>query len=429
VSAGGRFEVSAKGPNGAQDFVSIDRAGAPEKTYGPYAYVAKGPTLSLRAPDEPGDYELRYHTGQTYKVLGARPITVDDVTATVTAPASVVAGRVFEAQWTGPNNEDDFITVVAPTAKDKESGPSNGYTKRGNPARIEAPKSAGAYELRYLTGQSRRVLARAPLTVTADATPGKLHVIRRDGSAAAPSIGAVELVLDASGSMLQRIGGERRIDLAKKAFIGLVNDVLAPGTPFALRVFGHKEADSCRTDLEIPVAPLDRATVAARIQALEAKNLAKTPIADSLAKVKADLAGAKAPLLVVLVTDGEETCGGDPRAAIEALRAAGVETRVSIVGFAIDDVALREAFQDWARAGGGGYFDADDGAELSAAVRAAFRETFEVSAGSSVIATGTVGADPITVPAGTYRVAVRGAGERDLGEVTIVAGETRELSF
>ena len=68
-------------------------------------------------------------------------------------------------------------------------------------------------------------------------------------------------------------------------------------------------------------------------------------------------------------------------------------------------------------------------AELSAAVRAAFRETFEVSAGSSVIATGTVGADPITVPAGTYRVAVRGAGERDLGEVTIVAEETRELSF
>jgi Mg-chelatase subunit ChlD len=274
------------------------------------------------------------------------------------------------------------------------------------------------------------VLARAPLTVTADATPGKLHVRQSAAAgAAAPSFGAVELVLDASGSMLQRIGGQRRIDLAKAAFVGLVRDVLPQGTPFAMRVFGHKEADSCRTDLEIPMAALDKNAAVSRIQSLEAKNLAKTPIAASLAKVKADLAGAKAPLLVVLVTDGEETCGGDPKAAITALRAAGVETRVSIVGFAIDDVALREAFQDWARAGGGGYFDARNGDELSAAVRAAFRTTYEASSEGGAVATGTVDGDAISLPPGKYRVRLNGAGGKELGEVTVVSGETKELAF
>src|SRR4030095_15969072 len=112
-----------------------------------------------------------------------------------------------------------------------------------------------------------------------------------------------------------------------------------------------------------------KASVVARIQKLEAKNLAKTPIADSVAKVADDLGGGAAPPLAFLATHGGETCGGDPKRAIGALRASGADVRVSIVGFAIDDVALREAFQDWARAGGGDYFDARDGAALSAAIR------------------------------------------------------------
>jgi hypothetical protein len=44
-----------------------------------------------------------------------------------------------------------------------------------------------------------------------------------------------------------------------------------------MRVFG-REVDSCQTDLDIALGPLDAATVGARIAKLEAKNNARTPI-------------------------------------------------------------------------------------------------------------------------------------------------------
>jgi hypothetical protein len=245
----------------------------------------------------------------------------------------------------------------------------------------------------------------------------------------AGGFGAVEFVLDASGSMLQKLGGVRRIDLAKSALTDLARNALPDGSAFALRVFGHKEAGSCRTDLELPLAPLDRNAAVARIQGLGAMNLAKTPIGASLLKVRDDLKGAKPPMLVVLVTDGEETCGGDPKAAIQALRSAGLDVRVNIVGFAVDEVVLKETFRDWARVGNGGYFDAQSGDQLKAALRATLRPTYQVLAGGKVVATGTVNGDPVEVPAGAYKVRVLGAAAKDVGEVTAEAGAVRELRY
>jgi hypothetical protein len=42
--------------------------------------------------------------------------------------------------------------VLPPSAQERSSGSSYAYTERGNPARIEAPETAGEYELRYSTG-------------------------------------------------------------------------------------------------------------------------------------------------------------------------------------------------------------------------------------------------------------------------------------
>jgi hypothetical protein len=428
IAAGGAIEVRWVGPAGPHDFISIDAPGADERSYGAYAYPSSGNPLRVRAPDEPGEYLLRYHTGQTYKVLATRAIRVEPVTAQLTAPAEVVAGRVFELAWKGPDNEGDFITLVPAAAPPQEHGTNNAYPKRGNPLRIEAARKPGDYELRYLTGQTGRLLGRSALKITPDATPGRLKVVAAGGAAGATSFAAVELVLDASGSMLARLAGQRRIDLAKRALADVTHE-LAPGTGFALRVFGHKEADSCRTDLEMPLAPLDAAAALARIGAVEPQNLAKTPIGASLARVRDDLAGATGPALVVLVTDGEETCEGDPKAAIEALRSAGLDVRVNIVGFAIDEVGLKETFQSWARAGNGAYFDAQDGAQLGAAVRSAVRVAFEVLDGERVVATGMVSGEPVELPPGTYRVRVVGATGRETNGVVIEPGAARDLTL
>jgi hypothetical protein len=426
--AGGTLSVKWTGPGKKGDFISIDAAGATDRTYGNYAYAARGNPVDIRVPDDPAEYVVRYHLASSYSVIGSAPLRVDPVTASLTAPAQVPARSVFEVSWKGPDNSGDFITIVAPAAKDKVFGGSNGYTQRGNPVRLEAPRAAGKYELRYITGQSNRTLARSAITVTPSGAPGKLRVVT-DSTDVTGAFAAVEFVLDASGSMLQKLGGVRRIDLAKSALTDLARNVLPDGTGFALRVFGHKEAGSCRTDLELPLAPIDRNAAASRIQGLGAMNLAKTPIGASLLKVRDDLKGVKGPKLVVLVTDGEETCGGDPKAAIQSLRSAGLDARVNIVGFAVDEVVLKEMFREWARLGNGAYFDAQDGEQLKKAMRATLQPAYQVLADAKVVASGTVNGDPIEIPSGNYTVRVLGTAARNIGDVAVEGGALRELKY
>jgi secreted protein with Ig-like and vWFA domain len=142
-------------------------------------------------------------------------------------------------------------------------------------------------------------------------------------------------------------------------------------------------------------------------------NDVRTPIGASLTAVAGDLGTAPGPKIVVLVTDGEETCGGDPAAAIAALNASGIDVRVNIVGFALDDEALKAQFEQWAELGNGQYIDAGNQAELTAAVAAAVQPTYDVvAADGTLVASGQAGGEPVSVPAGPYTVVVHSTPER-----------------
>jgi hypothetical protein len=418
AQAGSEVSVTWAGPNAALDYVSVDLEGAADDDYGPYAYTAGGSPLTIRLPEEPGSYLVRYHMGQSNAVIGTAPIRVLPNTATLRGPASVVGSTDFEVSWTGPDNSGDYVTIVPAGAEPREYLDYE-YTRTGATVTLEAPFDAGPHELRYMTGRSRQVLASVPITVTPGAAPGRLRIVGGGSAVPGPGSGAVEVILDASGSMLQRIDGVRRIELAKTALNRLVGEIVPPSTPFALRVFGHREVGSCRTDLEIPLAPLASAAAASRIGGIQALNLAKTPIGASLALVPEDLAGVRGPIVVVLVTDGEETCEGDPAATIEALRGSGMDVRVNIVGFAIDEQQLRETFQEWSRLGNGRYVEANDGPELAAAMGSALALPFEVRDGDEVVATGVVDGPEIRLAPGVYRVRLLGSTPRDLPPVTV----------
>ena len=132
-------------------------------------------------------------------------------------------------------------------------------------------------------------------------------------------------------------------------------------------------------------------------------------------------------MLVVLVTDGEETCDDDPLAAIAALRAAGMDVRVNIVGFAIDEHQLREQFEAWARAGGGLYVEAHDREELQRAMAVTVETPFEVLRGADVVATGVVNGGAVTLTPGQYRVHVLAGAAAAEYPVEIVAGEDQTV--
>jgi hypothetical protein len=413
VEAGGAFKVSWTGPNNPTDYLTIVAEGAAEKTWKTYVYTSKGNPVEMAAPDVPGKYEVRYAAGQSYATLGKAGFTVTAVTGSLSGPTETTAGEFFQVKWQGPDNPRNFITIVRKDTPEGDWGPY-AYTARDNPVKILAPLETGEYELRYSSSQTYYTLARAPIKVVpGKQLPGKVSVVAAGaGGKVLLGADAVEIILDASGSMLQKIGNARRIDIAKQTLSSLTSKTIPAGTPFALRVFG-REVDSCETQLDVPLSALNPTAVGAKIDALVAKNNAKTPIGASLAKVAEARGPAKGERLVIVLTDGEETCGGDPAEAIAKLRAAGVETRISIVGFAIDDAKLAATFRRWADAGGGLYFDAKDGAGLSAAMAEALKPAFEVvDAEGRVIAEGVVGGEAVSVPAGNYTARLKG------GEVT-----------
>ena len=108
VAAGAKFKVSWSGPNNPRDFITMVKAGAAEKTYERYAYTDKGSTLELIAPDEPGNYELRYATGTAYLTLARAAIVVGAISGTITGPAQAIAGETFKVSWKGPDNAAQF---------------------------------------------------------------------------------------------------------------------------------------------------------------------------------------------------------------------------------------------------------------------------------------------------------------------------------
>ena len=253
-------------------------------------------------------------------------------------------------------------------------------------------------------------------------------------SKAAPQpTGGIEVILDASGSMLKRMGdGRRRIAVAHDALSGLVRNTLPKGTPFAFRAFGLAP-DDCSSELKIPFGPLNPGAAEKAIRAVPAVNLAKTAIAASLAAAAEDLARTHAPRVMVLLTDGEETCGGDVAGTIAAIRAQGLDIRLSIVGFAVEDAGLAETFAAWAEQGGGSYVPAGDSAALAAGIRAATEARFAadrlyLDGRVETVATLTL-QDSTTLPAGTYRLRPLQTAVGGALDITLTGGQALTLTY
>lgn len=186
----------------------------------------------------------------------------------------------------------------------------------------------------------------------------------------------IELILDASGSMNARLpSGDSRLAAAKNAVSQVVAG-LPKDTTLAFRAYGHqspREKHDCSdTQLLVPfgaVADIG-AKVDAGSRALAARGY--TPITRVLELAAKDFisAGKKGEKAIVLVSDGKETCDGDPCATAAALAAADALLSIHAIGFEVD-LAAKKQLQCIARVARGTYADAGDAAQLAAALRQA----------------------------------------------------------
>ncbi len=183
---------------------------------------------------------------------------------------------------------------------------------------------------------------------------------------------SVLLILDASGSMNAKLpNGETRIEVARRAVKGVASLIPAQAQ-LSLRLYGAQSAASqknCQdTNLAVPFGPANASGGAIATTVDGAKAQGYTPIAYSLGQAANDFPADAKERVIVLVSDGKETCQGDPAVAAKALAGKGIT--VHTVGFIVD-TAARGQLQAIARATGGSYFDAPVGPELPDTLKSA----------------------------------------------------------
>lgn len=172
----------------------------------------------------------------------------------------------------------------------------------------------------------------------------------------------VVILMDASGSMKAEIGGESRMSLAKQAiedFTGQLSD----DVNVSLFAYGHKgagtEADkqlSCSSIEELyPLSTYDEGSFQKAMDSFGASGW--TPLAGAMEKAHDYLSSYDKEHfrnIVYIVSDGVETCDGDPVAAAKKLHDSDIEAKVNIIGFDVDDEGQNQ-LKTVAEAGGGEY--------------------------------------------------------------------------
>ena len=158
------FEVTWNGPANKEDYISVARTDQNPGSYVNYTYTSKGNPLKVRAPSDPGTYEVRYILGRGKKLLAKTSIVINAVSATVKAPATARVNSEVEIQWEGPGNKEDYICI---SRSDQNAGSyvTYQYVRQGNPCKLKTPKEPGTYEVRYILGRGKKVLAKTPIAI------------------------------------------------------------------------------------------------------------------------------------------------------------------------------------------------------------------------------------------------------------------------
>jgi len=345
----------------------------------------------------------------------AKPVSEQDVTAMLSlgldAEAIVArvkkAGIAFEASDAALDKlkaagatEAVLAAVKAEGAKGKSAAPAAGAVTYDQVLQM---LSLGIDE-----GGILARLAKSPTTFTlsseqvaalkqAGASEKVLQAMQglRAASAQSSDITDLAIILDCSGSMKELTAGrETKMAAAKRVVSDLVNKI-PEGLNVTFVIYGHEvfggaeDPRNCQAvKVARPLSPLDASGKAELTQFIgRLQPTGSTPIALSLRTAGEELRKNNALCGLVLITDGVETCSGNPAAEAAALAAnLKLSFGVNVVGFGVkpEENASLKAIAD---AGHGKYYSADDANKLAEFVAAIAREIQEVAKPPEVVDT------------------------------------------
>jgi hypothetical protein len=200
----------------------------------------------------------------------------------------------------------------------------------------------------------------------------------------------VELILDSSNSMNEKLEGQTKLNIAKNVLNEVLDD-LSPDTYLGLRIYG---ADKSKLEMKLGQTEEEARKYACTDSVLklnfsknnisQAKQMINnteaagyTPIAYSLELAGSDLSSVSGSKYIILASDGQETCGGDPVEVVKKLKKQGIDIRVHTIGFAVDEAARKE-LEAIAQAGDGKYYSADTADQLKASFKEVIKKIREI---------------------------------------------------
>lgn len=147
------------------------------------------------------------------------------------------------------------------------------------------------------------------------------------------------LILDASATMGDAMENTTRMAVAKQALSQIIDQLKSnPSVLLGLRIYGNRTGDCNDTTLEFPIQSIAGGNAdAIKKKIVETEPNGSTPIAYSLLQCIPDFTG-KGKKVVILVTDGIETCGGKPCDAAKELLKAGITIHVVGLGMSGTDL-------------------------------------------------------------------------------------------
>lgn len=207
----------------------------------------------------------------------------------------------------------------------------------------------------------------------------EVDIERPDESVDTPTLKTAHyaILVDASGSMAAKVGGKTRMEAAKEAVLEFAEQIPENAT-LSLRVYGqdgsNKESDKALSCESTEVLYNNSFEALEFNNALaQVKPVGWTPIALGLQMVKGDIPEGTDDVVVYVVSDGIETCDGDPVQEAKNLVSSDIETVVNIIGFDVDNEG-QKLLKEVATAGNGEFTYVNSEQDLKKYMRAQYEE-------------------------------------------------------
>lgn len=163
AETGHTYRIAYRGTARSSDFAGFTRRGeGPPPASASFGPIGGGKTadnpFSVRAPLEPGEYDLLLHAADG-GVVARQPIEVVPASNGFDPIGSVPPGKPFTFTWRGPDQLGERIVVARAGDPPGTYGDSwnNTLAKKGTMS-LSAPVEPGKYELRYLSASGKEIL-------------------------------------------------------------------------------------------------------------------------------------------------------------------------------------------------------------------------------------------------------------------------------